>query len=56
VKTAVNLALRKHQYKHSNAKNKNMYFEEVKNMRYKIQMMYYNAHQPYNNNYASAKI
>ncbi|HEY5536756.1 MAG TPA: PrsW family intramembrane metalloprotease [Ignavibacteria bacterium] len=56
VKTAINLALRKHQYKHSNAKNKNLYFEEVKNMRYKIQMMYYNAHQPYNNNYASAKI
>jgi protease PrsW len=56
VKSAITLALRKHQYKHISEKNKIIYFEEIKNLRYKIQMMYYNANLPYNNNYAAAKI
>jgi len=56
VKTAITLALRKHQYKNISEKNKKIYFDEIKNLRYKIQMMYYNANLPYNNDYATAKI
>lgn len=56
VKTAICLALRKHQFKNSYGKAKQSYLNDVKNLRYKIQMMYYNAHLPYNNNYTTAKI
>jgi len=56
VKTAISLALSKHHYRNSYGKYKQSYLDDVKGLRYRIQMMYYNAHQPYNNNYSTAKI
>jgi RsiW-degrading membrane proteinase PrsW (M82 family) len=56
VKTSIVLAIRKHQFKASSGKLKQFYLDDVKRIRYKIQMMYYNANMPYNSNYASAKI
>jgi RsiW-degrading membrane proteinase PrsW (M82 family) len=43
VKTAVTLALRKDQHKNSSGKRKSDYEKEVAQLRYNIQMMFYNA-------------
>ena len=47
VKTAVMLALRKHQVKHLKGNKKNSYQHEIDALRYSIQMMFYNAHVQY---------
>jgi len=47
VKTAVMLALRKHQIKHLKGNKRNSYQQEIDALRYSIQMMFYNAHVQY---------
>jgi RsiW-degrading membrane proteinase PrsW (M82 family) len=46
VRLSVELALRKHQYKNSTGARKQLYWREIENNRYKIQMMFYNAGLP----------
>jgi Predicted membrane protein len=48
VKTAIALALRKNQYKHTSGSSRNYYKNEIDNCRYKIQLMFYNAGLQYN--------
>ena len=43
VRSSIQLALRKHQYKNSYGVLKQYYQRDVENLRYKIQMMFYNA-------------
>jgi RsiW-degrading membrane proteinase PrsW (M82 family) len=51
VRTSIELALRKYQYKNTKGNTQKNYFRDVENLRYKIQMMFYNASiQYYNNN------
>ena len=47
VKTATTLAIRKNQMKHLSGYKRNMYEREVADLRYKLQMMLYNAHINY---------
>jgi len=47
VKTAITLALRKHQIKHLKGNKKNSYQQEIDALRYSIQMMFYNANVQY---------
>jgi len=47
VKSAVTLALRKYQSKHLKGKTKTLYEQEIEQLRYGIQMMFYNAHVNY---------
>lgn len=49
VKTAIQLAMRKHQYKNTKGKSQKNYLRDVENLRYKIQMMFYNASVRYYN-------
>lgn len=49
VKTATTLALRKNQYKNTKGNLQNSYLRDIENLRYKIQMMYYNANIQYRN-------
>ena len=54
VKTTIILALRKHQYKNTKGGLQRSYLTDVENLRYKIQMMFYNAEQQTQNvNYQS---
>ncbi len=50
VKTATTLAIRKNQLKHLSGYKKGLYEREVAELRYKIQMMIYNAHINYYHN------
>jgi protease PrsW len=50
VKTAVKLAIRKHQYKNSGGSAQKSYLKDIEILRYNIQMMFYNASIQYNNN------
>ena len=50
VKTAISLALRKYQFKNSYGRMKQLYLDDIKKLRYKIQMMFYNAKLPYYHN------
>lgn len=47
VKAAIELALRRYQYKNSKGASQKMYQRDVENLRYKIQMMFYNASVKY---------
>lgn len=47
VKTATTLALRKYQYKNSEGNLKKSYLSDIENLRYRIQMMFYNASKMY---------
>ncbi|MDD5361719.1 MAG: PrsW family intramembrane metalloprotease [Ignavibacteria bacterium] len=47
VKNSVLLALRKYQSKHLKGKTKALYDQEIEQLRYAIQMMFYNAHMNY---------
>ncbi len=47
VKSSVMLAMRKHQSKHLKGKLKTSYDQEIEQLRYAIQMMFYNAHMNY---------
>jgi protease PrsW len=47
VKNSVLLALRKYQSKHLKGKAKALYDQEIEQLRYAIQMMFYNAHMNY---------
>ncbi len=47
IETSVQLALRKHQYKNTKGKTQKSYLVDVENLRYKIQMMFYNANVKY---------
>ncbi|MEO6695474.1 MAG: PrsW family intramembrane metalloprotease [Ignavibacteria bacterium] len=49
VKTATTLALRKNQYKNTRGNQQQSYLREIENLRYKIQMMFYNANLKYHN-------
>jgi protease PrsW len=49
VKTAIELALRKYQYKNTKGSTQKLYLRDVENLRYKIQMMFYNASLKYYN-------
>jgi len=49
VKTATTLALRKNQYKNTSGSLQQSYFRDVENLRYKIQVMFYNANLKYHN-------
>lgn len=49
VKTATTLALRKNQYKNTKGNIQKSYLRDIENLRYKIQMMYYNANIHYHN-------
>jgi protease PrsW len=49
VKTATELAIRKNQYKNTSGMKQKNYWRDVENLRYKIQMMFYNAHIQYQN-------
>lgn len=49
VKTAIELALRKYQYKNSKGSSQKNYLRDVEILRYKIQMMFYNASIKYYN-------
>jgi protease PrsW len=53
VKTAIILALRKHQYKNTKGNTQKMYLRDVENLRYKIQMMFYDASVKY---YSQGKV
>lgn len=48
VKASITLALRKHQYKNTRGTSQQRYKTEVDNLRYQIQMMFYNANLNYN--------
>jgi len=50
VKTATILALRKNQYKNSIGTRQKNYLKEIENLRYRIQLMFYNANLKYYNN------
>jgi protease PrsW len=50
VETSVLLALRKYQYKNTKGNTQKSYFIDVENLRYKIQMMFYNASVKYYQN------
>ena len=47
VKTATTLALRKYQYKNSEGSLKKSYLNDIENLRYRIQLMFYNANKMY---------
>jgi protease PrsW len=47
VKTSIELALRKYQFKNTKGATQKKYQSEVENLRYKIQMMFYNANLQY---------
>lgn len=47
IETSVKLALRKHQYKNTKGSTQKSYWADVENLRYKIQMMFYNASLKY---------
>jgi hypothetical protein len=49
VKTATTLALRKNQYKNTSGNLQQRYLRDIENLRYKIQMMFYNANLKYHN-------
>jgi len=49
VKTATTLALRKNQYKNTSGSLQQSYFRDIENLRYKIQVMFYNANLKYQN-------
>ena len=49
VKTAITLALRRHQFKNSKGSTQQGYKYEIETLRYKIQMMFYNANLQYQN-------
>jgi len=49
VKTATTLALRKNQYKNTKGNLQKSYLRDIENLRYKIQMMFYNANLKYHN-------
>jgi len=49
VKTATTLALRKNQYKNTSGNLQQSYLRDIENLRYKIQMMFYNANLKYHN-------
>lgn len=49
VKTATTLALRKNQYKNTKGYLQQSYLRDIENLRYKIQMMFYNANLKYHN-------
>ncbi|MBI5403106.1 MAG: PrsW family intramembrane metalloprotease [Ignavibacteriae bacterium] len=53
VRTAIELALRKYQYKNTKGNTQKSYLSDVENLRYKIQMMFYNASVQYYNNNAA---
>jgi hypothetical protein len=50
VRTSIELALRKYQYKNTKGNTQKKYLHDVENLRYKIQMMFYNASLQYYNN------
>jgi protease PrsW len=47
VKTSIKLAIRKFQYKNTRGTTQKNYLRDVENLRYKIQMMFYNANLKY---------
>jgi hypothetical protein len=49
VRTAIELALRKYQFKNSKGASQKVYQRDVENLRYKIQMMFYDASLKYYN-------
>lgn len=49
VKTVTTLALRKNQYKNTKGNMQQSYLRDVENLRYKVQMMFYNANLQYQN-------
>ncbi len=49
VKTATTLALRKNQYKNTKGNLQTSYLRDIENLRYKIQIMFYNANLRYQN-------
>lgn len=49
VKTATTLALRKNQYKNTKGNLQKSYLRDVENLRYQIQLMFYNANLQYHN-------
>jgi len=53
VKTATILALRKNQYKNSFGNRQKNYLKDIENLRYRIQLMFYNANRLY---YESGKV
>ncbi len=47
VKTATTLALRKNQYKNTSGNTQQSYLRDIENLRYQIQVMFYNANMKY---------
>ena len=47
VRTSIELAIRKYQYKNTKGNRQKNYLRDVENLRYKIQMMFYNASLQY---------
>ncbi|MEO8663938.1 MAG: PrsW family intramembrane metalloprotease [Ignavibacteria bacterium] len=48
VKTVTTLALRKNQYKNTKGNMQQSYLRDIENLRYKVQLMFYNASNQYN--------